>query len=367
MRSFALLALFFAAPAFADWKPAPAPLMTRWGKAVTPGQRLAGVPAPAARPQGVAEPQRPVGLRDHREGRRSSRTSGTARSWCRSPPRRPCPASASTRPRTNTSGITGRFWCPPSWKGQRLLLHFEAVDFEATVFVNGKELGTHRGMSDPFSFDMTDALKDGRGELVVRVWDPTDDGSAAARQAGQEARRHLVHAGQRHLADGLAGAGAGDAHHERPVHPGHGQGRGRVSSSRRRRSRRRRSIGSRSTDARLADRATEQGIPVSRCRSRSGRPETLDPGRPAPLLRSRSRLVTRHAKAPCRTRSTSYFAMRKVSAGKDEHGRHAAHAQQQAALPGRAARPGVVAGRAAHPAVRRGDGLRPRRCSSSSA
>jgi beta-galactosidase/beta-glucuronidase len=65
---------------------------------------------------------------------------------------------------------------PDAWKGKRVLLHFEAVDFEATVFVNDKELGTHRGMSDPFSFDVTDALRDGKGDLLVRVWDPTDDG-----------------------------------------------------------------------------------------------------------------------------------------------------------------------------------------------
>jgi len=45
------------------------------------------------------------------------------------------------------------------------------------VWVNGKELGSHKGMHDPFNFDITGALKDGKGELVVRVWDPTDKGS----------------------------------------------------------------------------------------------------------------------------------------------------------------------------------------------
>ena len=56
---------------------------------------------------------------------------------------------------------------PAAWKGKRVLLHFGAVDWDATVFVNGKEVGTHRGGNDPFSFDITDALKDGKGELVV--------------------------------------------------------------------------------------------------------------------------------------------------------------------------------------------------------
>ena len=47
---------------------------------------------------------------------------------------------------------------PADWKGQRVLLHFGAVDWEATVWVNGKEVGTHRGGYDAFSFDITDAL-----------------------------------------------------------------------------------------------------------------------------------------------------------------------------------------------------------------
>lgn len=62
---------------------------------------------------------------------------------------------------------------PP--EGWRTLLHFGAVDWEATVFVNGKEVGQHRGGYDPFSFDITDALTDApTQELVVSVWDPTD-------------------------------------------------------------------------------------------------------------------------------------------------------------------------------------------------
>jgi beta-galactosidase/beta-glucuronidase len=64
------------------------------------------------------------------------------------------------------------------WSGKNVLLHFGAVDWEATVWVNGKELGTHRGGYDPFTFDITDALKDsGRQEIVLSVWDPTDAGS----------------------------------------------------------------------------------------------------------------------------------------------------------------------------------------------
>ncbi|MBA3868742.1 MAG: beta-galactosidase [Anaerolineae bacterium] len=63
------------------------------------------------------------------------------------------------------------------WAGQRLMLNFGAVDWDATVYVNGKEVGTHQGGYDVFSFDITDALKptgDQIQDLVVSVWDPTE-------------------------------------------------------------------------------------------------------------------------------------------------------------------------------------------------
>jgi hypothetical protein len=68
------------------------------------------------------------------------------------------------------------FEVPEAWQGQRLLLHFGAVDWKAVVWVNGEQLGVHCGGYDPFYFDITDALKEGRQEVVVSVWDPTDDG-----------------------------------------------------------------------------------------------------------------------------------------------------------------------------------------------
>ncbi|HLA54342.1 MAG TPA: glycoside hydrolase family 2 TIM barrel-domain containing protein, partial [Flavitalea sp.] len=64
-----------------------------------------------------------------------------------------------------------------SKKNKNTLLHFGAVDWWCTVFVNGKEAGSHKGGYDPFSFDVTALLKKGsKQELAVRVWDPSDDG-----------------------------------------------------------------------------------------------------------------------------------------------------------------------------------------------
>ena len=65
---------------------------------------------------------------------------------------------------------------PESFKGKRTLLHFGAVDWECKVYINKKEVGYHLGGYCPFSIDITDALTDGENELVVRVYDPTDEG-----------------------------------------------------------------------------------------------------------------------------------------------------------------------------------------------
>ncbi len=66
------------------------------------------------------------------------------------------------------------FTVPDDWSGQRVLLHFGAVDWECKVWVNGVEVGRHRGGYLPFYFDITNQLMDGENELRVSVGDPTD-------------------------------------------------------------------------------------------------------------------------------------------------------------------------------------------------
>nr|WP_240948163.1 LamG-like jellyroll fold domain-containing protein [Planosporangium mesophilum] len=71
------------------------------------------------------------------------------------------------------------FTVPESWRtgGQRLLLHFGAVDYQATVWVNGVQVATHTGGYDAFDADVTDAVT-GRGPqtLLVRAVDPSTSG-----------------------------------------------------------------------------------------------------------------------------------------------------------------------------------------------
>ncbi|MET7509671.1 AbfB domain-containing protein [Streptomyces albidoflavus] len=66
------------------------------------------------------------------------------------------------------------FTVPADWNGDRVQLHFGAVDHEATVWVNGAQVARHRGGYDRFEADITDHLRAGANELVVRVYDPTD-------------------------------------------------------------------------------------------------------------------------------------------------------------------------------------------------
>lgn len=70
-----------------------------------------------------------------------------------------------------------RRFAPPAMKpGQRLMLHFGAVDYETSVWVNGMRVGRHHGGYTPFSLEITFALRgEGPQEVVVRaVDDPAD-------------------------------------------------------------------------------------------------------------------------------------------------------------------------------------------------
>jgi hypothetical protein len=70
------------------------------------------------------------------------------------------------------------FNLPNVWKRKHILLNFEACDWETTVWVDGKEVGTHRGGYDPFTFDITESLGSTRQhDILVCVWDPTDKGT----------------------------------------------------------------------------------------------------------------------------------------------------------------------------------------------
>lgn len=56
-----------------------------------------------------------------------------------------------------------------SWAGKHVVMHFEAVDYDCEVLVNGSSVGTHRGGYDSFSFDITKNLKRGPDQTIKVV------------------------------------------------------------------------------------------------------------------------------------------------------------------------------------------------------
>lgn len=68
------------------------------------------------------------------------------------------------------------FTVPASWKGNRILLHFGAVDYMADIYLNNVKIASHSGGYTAFQIDLTPYLSREEQVLTVRVWDPTDEG-----------------------------------------------------------------------------------------------------------------------------------------------------------------------------------------------
>ncbi|MCU4155643.1 beta-galactosidase [Carboxylicivirga sp. A043] len=73
-----------------------------------------------------------------------------------------------------------KFDIPQSWSNQKVLLHFGAVDWKTEVWINDIKIGEHVGGYSPFHFDISPYLNaTGEQNMVVRVYDPTDKGPQA--------------------------------------------------------------------------------------------------------------------------------------------------------------------------------------------
>ena len=184
VRAASLLLLFVVSVANADdWQPADGPLMTRWAAEVSPENALPEYP----RPQLVREHWLNLnGLWDYAI-RPKDETS---------PPDDwdgqilvPFAVESALSGVMKPVGPDNRLWyrrtfevpADEAWQDKRTLLHFGAVDWDCTVWVNGEEVGNHQGGFDPFTFDVTDALTGAdpnappaQHEIVISVWDSSD-------------------------------------------------------------------------------------------------------------------------------------------------------------------------------------------------
>lgn len=79
------------------------------------------------------------------------------------------------------------FTVPTEWKAGKVLLHFGAVDYETTVYINGEQAGTHTGGYTSFKLDITKYLKDGENVLVVCA---EDDNRHGTQPCGKQAHTY---------------------------------------------------------------------------------------------------------------------------------------------------------------------------------
>ncbi|REJ70427.1 MAG: glycoside hydrolase family 2 [Planctomycetota bacterium] len=171
-----ILQFALAAAVEAQWKAAEGPLMTRWAKSVKPDSVHAEYP----RPQMVRDGwQNLNGLWDYAIVARSAPQPKKFDGQILVPFPVESALSGVMKPVTGEQRLWYRrtFQVPEDWSGKQVLLHFGAVDWEVQVWVNGQPVGEHRGGYDPFSFNISGYLKpSGDQEIVVAVFDPTDDG-----------------------------------------------------------------------------------------------------------------------------------------------------------------------------------------------
>jgi hypothetical protein len=173
----------FVSSASAEWQPAESRLKTPWFDEVSPDNALPEYP----RPQLVREKWTNLnGLWDYAIVPADSNDQA---SGGRKPPASwqgqilvPFPIESALSGVKKSVKPEERLWYrrtfsrPKTEEGGRVLLHFGAVDWKCKVYVNGQEVGDHTGGYDPFTFDVTEALKDGENELAVCIEDPTDSG-----------------------------------------------------------------------------------------------------------------------------------------------------------------------------------------------
>jgi beta-galactosidase/beta-glucuronidase len=69
------------------------------------------------------------------------------------------------------------FQIPENWQGNRIFLHFGAVDYDCCTWVNGRLVGRHYGGTVSFDFEITEALQNGMNDLVVLAEDDIRDNS----------------------------------------------------------------------------------------------------------------------------------------------------------------------------------------------
>lgn len=165
-----------AEPDTSGWTKKTGPLMTRWSETVKPGNTWTNYPRPQM------ERKNWKNLNGLWEYAITPAEDGIPEVW----DGRilvPYPIESALSGVMKTVTRNERIWYKrelsfgAKLRSNRILLNFEAVDWETHVYIDGKEIGSHRGGYDPFSFDITKSIEPGvKHELVVSAWDPSTEG-----------------------------------------------------------------------------------------------------------------------------------------------------------------------------------------------
>ena len=169
-----------------EWKPTAANLFTSWGSGVTPENVWKEYP----RPQMVRDQwQNLNGLWDYAVRKADTPQPSGFDGKILVPFSIEAPLSGVGKQIDINDAIWyhRKFEIPANWKDKQLLIHFEASDFETTLWLNGNLVGTHQGGYAPFSFDVTRYVVAGIQDLTVKVYDPQE---TKFRSLGKQSRQN---------------------------------------------------------------------------------------------------------------------------------------------------------------------------------
>ncbi|MDT7828419.1 glycoside hydrolase family 2 TIM barrel-domain containing protein [Pricia sp. S334] len=177
MKNSLVLALYLLSftSLLAQWKPAGDKIKTEWAQTIDPENVLPEYPRPmmeraewknlnglweyAIRPRGKSRPEKFDGKILVPFAAESS-LSGVMKEVGKA----------------NELWYRTAFEVPGNWDEKNVLLHFGAVDWKTDVWINEVKVGSHEGGYTPFTFNITPFLGQGEQKLIVKVWDPTDEG-----------------------------------------------------------------------------------------------------------------------------------------------------------------------------------------------
>lgn len=78
------------------------------------------------------------------------------------------------------------FELPSRWQGKRVLINFNAVDYQTILWINGKLVGSNKGGYVGFSFDVTDYLIEGNNKVTLRVEDYPETTQPRGKQSARD-------------------------------------------------------------------------------------------------------------------------------------------------------------------------------------